>query len=168
MNVQVCQSCANSWMKDRLQFVNFVSYLAVLFSSTFCQQQFLFALAVERQIKLKIRVFLKINCHNIRTYSSQNLSVNISHIRGLKALKQLTQVNCSFTSTFNNDYHYELPISALKKNKLQNNNKKPTILSFLLMPKQQIMAIIIKTIMTMILTIIIIIIVITKILMTEN
>lgn len=166
MNVQVRQSCANSWMKDRLQFVNFVSYLAVLFSSTFCQQQFLFALAVERQIKLKIRVFLKINCHNIRTYSSQNLSVNISHIRGLKALKQLIQVNCSFTSTFNNDYHYELPIGALKK-KLQNNNKKPTILSFLLMPKQSIMEIIIKTIMTMILIIIIIIIIIT-ILMTEN
>ena len=168
MNVQVCQSCANSWIKDRLQFVNFVSYLAVLFSSTFCQQQFLFALIVERQIKLKIRVFLKINCHNICMYSSQNLSVNISHIRGLKALKQLTQVNCSFTSTFNNDYHYELPICALKK-KLQNNNKKPTILSFLLMPKQSIMEIIIKTIMTMILIIIIIIIIIiTTILMTEN
>ena len=49
-------------------------------------------------------------------YSSQNLSVNISHIRGLKALKQLTQINCSFTSTFNNNYHYELPICALKKN----------------------------------------------------
>ena len=48
-------------------------------------------------------------------YSSQNLSVNISHIRGLRALKQLIQVNCSFTSTFNNDYHYELPICALKK-----------------------------------------------------
>ena len=75
----------------------------------------MFALIVERQIKLKIRVFLKINCHNICTYSSQNLSVNISHIRGIKALKQLIQVNCSFTSTFNNDYHYELPISALKK-----------------------------------------------------
>ena len=27
----------------------------------------------------------------------------------------MTQVNCSFTSTFNNDYHYELPICALKK-----------------------------------------------------
>ena len=136
MNVQVCQSCANSWIKDRLQFVNFVSYLAVLFSSTFCQQQLLFILIVERQIKLKIRVFLKINYHNICTYSSQNLSVNISHIRGLRALKRLTQVNCSFTSTFNNDYHYELPICALKKtNKLQNNNKKPTIMSFLLMPK---------------------------------
>ena len=48
-------------------------------------------------------------------YSSQNLSVNISHIRGLRDLKQLIQVNCSFTSTFNNDYHYELPICALKK-----------------------------------------------------
>ena len=70
-------------------------------------------------------------------YSSQNLSVNISHIRGLRDLKQLIQVNCSFTSTFNNDYHYELPICALKKkNKLQNNNKKATKLSFLLMPKQ--------------------------------
>lgn len=28
----------------------------------------------------------------------------------------MTQVNCSFTSTFNNNYHYELPICALKKN----------------------------------------------------
>ena len=167
MNLQVCQSCANSWIKDRLQFVNFVSYLAVLFSSTFCQQQFLFALIVERQIKLKIRVFLKINCHNICMHSSQNLSVNISHIRGLKALKQLIQVNCSFTSTFNNDYHYELPIGALKKN-CKTSTKKPTILSFLLMPKQSIMEIIIKT-MTMILIIIIIIIIITiTILMTEN
>ena len=55
-----------------------------------------------------------------------------------------------------------------KKNKLQNNNKKPTILSFLLMPKQLIMEIIIKTIMTMILIIIIIIIIIITILMTEN
>ena len=77
MNLQVYQSCANSWMKERLQFINFASYLAVLSSSTFCQQQFLFTLIVERQIKLKIRVFSKINYHNTCMYSSQNLSVNI-------------------------------------------------------------------------------------------
>ena len=61
-----------------------------------------------------------------------------------------------------------MPIGALKKN-CKTTTKKPTILSFLLMPKQSIMEIIIKTIMTMILIIIIIIIIITiTILMTEN
>ena len=137
------------------------------------------ALIVERQIKLKIRVFSKINCHSICTYGSQNLSVSISHIRGLGALKQLTKVYYSF----NNDYHYELSVSKPYKNKKKTKltaeqQKKPTILSFLLMPKQKIMVVIIKTIMTMILIIMIIIIIIiiviiiiiitTTVLMTEN
>ena len=137
------------------------------------------ALIVERQIKLKIRVFSKINCHSICTYGSQNLSVSISHIRGLGALKQLTKVYYSF----NNDYHYELSVSKPYKKKTKTKltaeqQKKPTILSFLLMPKQKIMVVIIKTIMTMILIIMIIIIIIiiiviiviitTTVLMTEN
>ena len=75
------------------------------------------ALIVERQIKLKIRVFSKINCHSICTYGSQNLSVSISHIRGLGALKQLTKVYYSF----NNDYHYEMSVS--KPYKIKNKNK---------------------------------------------
>ena len=90
------------------------------------------ALIVERQIKLKIRVFSKINCHSICTYGSQNLSVSIGHIRGLRALKQLTKVNYSFK----NDCHYELSVSKpykKKKTKLTaEQQNKPTILSFLL------------------------------------
>ena len=94
--------------------------------------------------------------------------MSIGHIRRLRALKQLTKVNYSF----NNDCHYELSVSKPYKKKQNKANcrttKKPTILSFLLMPKQLIMEIIIKTIMTMILIIIIIIIIIITILMTEN
>ena len=56
--------------------------------------------------------------------------MNISLIRGLRALKQLTQVNCSFTSTFNNDYHYELPISALKKKQTAKQQQKTNYTEF--------------------------------------
>ena len=80
------------------------------------------ALIVERQIKLKIRVFSKINCHSICTYGSQNLSVSISHIRGLGALKQLTKVYYSF----NNDYHYELSVSKPYKKKKNKANCRTT------------------------------------------
>ena len=104
--------------------------------------------------------------------------MSISHIRGLRALKQLTKVNYYFS----NDCHYELSVSKPYKKKKNKANcrtiKKPTILSFLLMPKQSIMVVIIKTIMTMILIIMIIIIIIiiiviiviitTTVLMTEN
>ena len=98
-------------------------------------------------------------------YSSQNLSVNISHIRGLRDLKQLIQVNCSFTSTFNNDYHYELPISALKKTAKQQQKTNYTEFSPYAKTIDNGNH---KTIMTMILIIIIIIIIIITILMTEN
>ena len=101
-------------------------------------------------------------------YSSQNLSVNISHIRGLRDLKQLIQVNCSFTSTFNNDYHYELPICALKKKKTAKQQQKTNYTEFSPCAKTIDNGDHNKNDNDNDIDVIIIIIVITTILMTEN
>ena len=48
--------------------------------------------------------------------------MSISHIRGLRALKQLTKVNYSF----NNDCHYELSVSKPYKKKKNKANCRTT------------------------------------------
>ena len=42
----------------------------------------------------------------------------------------MTQVNCSFTSTFNNDYHNELPICALLKKQTAKQQQKTNYTEF--------------------------------------